>query len=43
MELDQNDLKYFVPFVLLDEARRDPSGKRQMQRMKGFLERRPDS
>jgi len=36
MELDQSDLKYFVPFVLLDEAGRDPSGKRQPQPMKGF-------
>ena len=35
MELTLDDLPYFVAFVLLDEARRLPSGKRQRQPMKG--------
>jgi hypothetical protein len=36
VELNQDDLTYFVAFVLLDEARRTPSGKRQTKPMKGF-------
>jgi hypothetical protein len=36
MQLNQEDLKYFVPFLLLDEARRSPSGKRQTMSMNGF-------
>jgi hypothetical protein len=36
MELTKADLPYFAAFVLLDEAWRLPSGKRQTARMKGF-------
>jgi hypothetical protein len=36
VELNQDDLRYFVAFVILDEAWRPPSGKRQTQPMKGF-------
>lgn len=36
MELTKADLPYFAAFVLLDEAWRFPSGKRQTERMKGF-------
>lgn len=36
MELNQDDLPYFLEFVLLDEARRHPSGKRQLEPLKGF-------
>jgi hypothetical protein len=36
VELNQDDLPYFVAYVLLDEARRNPSGKRQTKPMKGF-------
>ncbi|MBZ5636950.1 MAG: tetratricopeptide repeat-containing protein [Acidobacteriia bacterium] len=41
MRFDQDDLPYFVPFVLLDEATRSPSGKRQTMPMKGFWMERP--
>jgi hypothetical protein len=41
MELEQADLEYFKKFVLLDEARRPPTGKRQTQAMKGFWMSRP--
>jgi hypothetical protein len=36
VELNQGDLKYFVRFVLLDEATRNSSGKRQLAPLKGF-------
>lgn len=36
MELNPDDLKYFVTYVLLDEAHRTPSGKRQVEPMNGF-------
>jgi hypothetical protein len=36
VELNQDDLPYFVDYVLLDEAWRTPSGKRQTKPMKGF-------
>src|SRR5271169_1130705 len=36
MQLNQEDLPYYVKFVLLDEAWRHPSGKRQRERMTGF-------
>jgi len=36
VELDPDDLKYFVAYVLLDEAHRTPSGKRQVEPMNGF-------
>lgn len=36
MELNQDDLHYFVAFVLLDEASRARSGKRQRGLMKGY-------
>ena len=36
MELNQDDLPYFVDYVLLDEAHRRPSGKRQIKPMSGF-------
>lgn len=36
MELNRDELPYFVSLVLLDEAWRFPSGKRQKQPMTGF-------
>ena len=36
MELIQADLVYFVQFILLDEARREPAGKRQTRLLEGF-------
>lgn len=36
MELNHDDVPYFVRFVLLDEAVRPPSGKRQNLAMTGF-------
>jgi hypothetical protein len=36
MELNQDDLPYFLAYVLLDDAHRTPSGKRQIKPMKGF-------
>jgi hypothetical protein len=36
MELNQDDLPYFLAYVLLDEARRTPTGKRQIKSMNGF-------
>jgi len=36
MELDADDLKYFVPFLLLDHAWRFPSGKRPKDPFVGF-------
>jgi hypothetical protein len=36
MQLGQEDLEYFIAFVLLDEASRLPCGKRQTQPMSGF-------
>jgi len=36
MELHQDDLPYFLAYVLLDDAHRTPSGKRQIKPMKGF-------
>ena len=36
MELNQQDLPFFVAYLLLDEAKRAPSGKRQTSPMKGF-------
>ena len=36
MELNPDDLKYFVAYVLLDEAHRTASGKRQIKPMNGF-------
>lgn len=36
MELNQQDLPYYVAYVLLDEATRPPSGKRQTLPMQGF-------
>jgi len=36
MQLDKHDLVYLAPFVLLDEATRASSGKRQTRQMKGF-------
>jgi hypothetical protein len=35
MQLGEEDLDYFVPYVLLGECRREPSGKRQRQSMIG--------
>src|SRR6516164_6222360 len=36
MDLDRYDLPYLLPYVLLDETGRTPSGKRQLQPMRGF-------
>ena len=36
MQLNQDDLPFFLDFVLLDEAWRLPSGKRQREPMNGF-------
>ena len=36
MELERVDLNYFVRFVLLDDARRQPIGKRWTKALKGF-------
>ena len=36
MELNQQDLQYFVEFVLLDELKRKPAGKRQTRPLVGF-------
>jgi hypothetical protein len=36
MDLNRDDLPHFVRFVLLDEASRPPSGKRQTKPMKAF-------
>jgi len=42
VQLDKDDLPYFVPYVLLDEATRAPSGKRQTRPMIGFWMSRSD-
>jgi hypothetical protein len=36
MDLNRDDLSYFLEFVLLDEAWRAPSGKRQVKPMEGM-------
>jgi len=41
MQLNQDDLLYFVSFVLLDEATRPVSGKRQTRSLDGFWISRP--